>query len=126
MSLIRSSGTKPERMLASLLRRNHIRFRGQAKLPGTPDFVLLDSPVAVFANGDFWHGRNLGQISRKLSSFWRNKITTNIARDKRVDRALRRMGYKVVRMWESDLYGNPQKCLGKILKAHLTFSKVTL
>lgn len=126
MSLIRSSGTKPERLVASLLRQSRIRFRRHAKLPGTPDFVLVESNVAVFADGDFWHGRSFEESKAKLSPFWKDKITRNRARDRRVDKALRRLGYSVVRLWETDVYRKPQRCVDRIWKAHLTKSEAGL
>jgi len=126
MSLIRSSGTKPERLVASLLRKNGIRFRSHVKLPGTPDFVLVDVPVAVFADGDFWHGRRFDEIRHKMAPFWKDKIAKNMSRDRRVDRALRLLGYSVVRLWESDVYKKPRRCVDRILKAHLTKSEAGL
>lgn len=126
MSLIRSRDTGPERQLAKVLRGLKLKFRRHSKLPGTPDFVLLESKVAVFADGDFWHGRSFSAKREKLSPFWLDKITNNMARDRRVDRQLRRLGYSVIRVWEGDLKKREHWCSSRIVKAHLTRTKKTI
>ena len=58
MSAVKSKNTKPERMLASEMWRLGLRYRKQYKMIGRPDFVFLKTRIAVFCDGDFWHGRD--------------------------------------------------------------------
>jgi DNA mismatch endonuclease (patch repair protein) len=69
----------------------------------------------VFIDGDFWHGRRIKSTYHKLTPLWREKILTNIKRDNRNKRKLRKLGWKVLRIWESDLKKNPSKTLGKVV-----------
>jgi DNA mismatch endonuclease (patch repair protein) len=69
-----------------------------------PDFVFQKLKAAVFVDGCFWHGCPRHFIQPKGNAkFWRDKISTNRARDRMVNRTLRSMGWKVVRVWEHEL-----------------------
>jgi DNA mismatch endonuclease Vsr len=69
-----------------------------------PDFVFQEARVAVFVDGCFWHGCPRCYVRpRGNAAFWRKKLATNRARDRRVNRALRRLGWRVVRIWEHEL-----------------------
>ena len=115
MSKIRSKDTKPELSMARILDEARLPYVRHANLPGTPDF-LVDGRVIVHTDGDFWHGKHFSKISSTLKPFWRNKIANNMRRDAQVDRRLRRMGFSVLRIWESDLR-NEGKCLRRIARA---------
>jgi DNA mismatch endonuclease (patch repair protein) len=74
--------------------------------------VLAGARIAVFCDGDFWHGRDLASRVRKLAKghnapYWVAKIRANVLRDRRHDRALHGMGWLVIRLWESDILANP-------------------
>lgn len=112
MSKIRSKDTKPELQMASLLEAEGIQFARYAKLPGKPDFVI--GKVIVFVDGTFWHGRNFAKWCSKLKPFWYNKITTNMRRDRRVDRQLRRLGFSIVHVWEDDIKKRQAVCIRKV------------
>ena len=113
MSKIRSKGTKPELEMARLLDEAGIAYEKHRKdLPGTPDFVV--SRVAVFTDGSFWHGRHFDRWKSKLKPFWLAKITNNRKRDKRVNRKLRVAGYRIVRLWEEDVWKKPEKCVRRV------------
>jgi DNA mismatch endonuclease (patch repair protein) len=115
MSKIRSKNTGPEKGLRKLLKRSRIRFTTYKKLPGTPDLVLKGHKIAIFVDGEFWHGYNWerkGIIPRK--GFWKKKILRNIARDKRVNLELRQIGWKVVRIWESEIDKKPAKVISRL------------
>lgn len=92
-----------------------IRHRaGSKKLPGRPDFVFSGRRLVVFVDGDFWHGRNWRERKRRLASgsnarYWLDKIAGNIRRDKNVSQILRAEGWKVVRVWESEVRANPER-----------------
>jgi DNA mismatch endonuclease, patch repair protein len=99
MSRVRGSNTLPERAVERFLRRHRIRFR---RLPGTPDIIVPQFHVAIFVNGCFWHGHKGCRRSKLPSTrrkFWAEKIQTNMKRDERVRRALRRSGWTVLTVW---------------------------
>lgn len=101
MSRIRGKDTGPERRLRSLLHARGLRFRKHVReLPGRPDIVFVRACVAVFVDGDFWHGWRFPAWEHKLTPFWARKIRENRVRDRRNFARLRRMGWKVVRIWE--------------------------
>jgi len=101
MSRVRTKDTGPERTVASALRRLGLRFRKHDRaLPGCPDIVFPERRVAVFIDGDFWHGFRYPAWTCRLSPFWRQKIEGNRARDLKNFAALRRRGWRVVRIWQ--------------------------
>lgn len=118
MSSIKSSGTKPELVLGRALWALGLRYRKQYKIDGKPDFVFIRPRVAVFCDGDFWHGNNwrlrkLSSLEEELSGytpFWREKILRNIERDKKVNQLLKEQGWEVVRFWESDILSDAPSC----------------
>ena len=121
MGRIRSSGNKEtEVALAKILRRHHVTgWRRQAALFGKPDFTFRARRVAVFVDGCFWHGcPKHGTRPRQNRGFWERKLNRNRARDRRVNRALRAKGWRVVRIWEHDLARrNEARLLGRLRRA---------
>jgi DNA mismatch endonuclease (patch repair protein) len=104
MSRIRSSNTSPERMVFSAMRRYGVRFQRHCRgIPGTPDLARPSDKLAVFVDGDFWHGWKYAARRHKLAPFWQAKIERNMARDRRTFAALRRRGWRVLRVWEHEL-----------------------
>ena len=104
MSNVPSKDTSLERMVRSALHQRGLRFRKHVSdLPGSPDIVFARARVAVFIDGDFWHGYRLPAWQDKLTPYWREKIERNRRRDVRNHRRLRRMGWKVVRIWGHDV-----------------------
>lgn len=107
--------TKPEVLLRRALTALGVRYRLHAKsLPGCPDLVIPGARIAVFCDGDFWHGRQWRQRRRKLqtgsnASYWIQKIRANVRRDRRNTRALCHMGWRVIRVWESDILENADR-----------------
>lgn len=109
MSRIRSQDTKPEMLVRRFLHGQGFRFRLHVRsLSGRPDLVLPKYSVVVFVEGCFWHGHSCqkGRIPDTNSAFWYAKVTSNQARDKRNQRALRRDGWRVIRVWECQLATN--------------------
>jgi DNA mismatch endonuclease Vsr len=108
----RAQDTKPELLLRRELWRLGLRYRLHAALlPGKPDIVFPAAKVAVFCDGDFWHGRGWRSRRAKLARganarYWIPKIEANIARDHHVTRELRALGWTVLRFWETDLSVN--------------------
>ncbi|MBI2084625.1 MAG: very short patch repair endonuclease [Candidatus Aenigmarchaeota archaeon] len=119
MSSIRSKNTKIELILRKALWKDKIRYRLHRKsLPGNPDIVLPRQKIAIFVDGDFWHGYNWDNLKPKLKNvFWVNKISNNMKRDQRVRKKLRRLGWTVIRVWEHQLKNNPKNIITKIIKA---------
>ena len=116
MSRIRSINTLPERRLFTGLRSSGIYFSKHATdLPGKPDIVLRKIKIAIFVDGDFWHGWRFSQWKHKLKPYWKKKIKGNIARDKKNHAKLRRNGWRVIRVWEHDLNKNYDLVLEKIV-----------
>ncbi|MCF7956473.1 MAG: very short patch repair endonuclease [Phycisphaerae bacterium] len=124
MSAIKSKNTRPEVILGKAMWKLGIRYRKQYKIPGKPDFVCVSGKVAVFCDGDFWHGNNwrlrgLNSFDEELSGyseFWQKKITRNVERDLQINSTLKKMGWKVFRFWESDIIENPDKCAKRVYK----------
>ena len=116
MSRIRGRDTGIEKATASFLRSNGLHYRRFPRIFGSPDFVV-EKKVLVFCDGDFWHGYNYASKKRLAKKFWRDKIETNMARDKRVSRKLRSDGWSVIRLWEHDIEKRPQLCIGRIRKS---------
>lgn len=118
MSRIRATNTTPERYLARLLRAAGLRFRMHDRsLPGCPDFVFGQAKVAVLVNGDFWHGWRFPLWQHKLPEFWRNKIADNRRRDRLAAARLRRLGWRVVRLWEHQVEQDVEMCVRRVLEA---------
>ena len=119
MAANKSKGTKPEILFAKLLWNAGIRYRKNDKsLFGKPDFVIRASKIAIFCDGEFWHGRdwNVRKKDHKTNcNFWYSKIERNIERDKEVNIELDKQGWKVFRFWETEITKEPDKCLNTIL-----------
>lgn len=106
MSRIRGSGNRStELRLMALFKAHGIRgWRRGYPAIGKPDFVFPEPKVAVFVDGCFWHGCPIHcRMPKSRVAFWRSKLAANTARDSRVTRALRRLGWRVLRVWEHDL-----------------------
>ena len=104
MSRVRSVDTSLERTVRSELHRRGLRFRKHVRaLPGTPDVVFPRQRVAVFVDGDFWHGYRLPAWEQGLKPYWRDKIRRNRRRDRRNFARLRKLGWTVIRIWEHDV-----------------------
>jgi DNA mismatch endonuclease (patch repair protein) len=101
MARIRGKDTGPERAVSAILSKMNVVFERHVKdLPGRPDFVLRAERIAIFVDGDFWHGWRFPAWRHKLSERWEAKIELNRNRDIRNHRKLRQRGWKVFRIWE--------------------------
>lgn len=118
MSRIRGKETGPELLLAAELRRLGLEWEEHARdLPGRPDFVFRDAQLAVFVDGDFWHGYRFRDWRDKLSEAWEAKIAGNIRRDVKNRAALRRLGWKVIRIWEHQVTARPAASAKRVRRA---------
>lgn len=121
MAGIKGRDTRPELLVRSYLHKTGLRFRLHARdLPGRPDLVLPKYGALVFVEGCFWHGHHCqkGRIPGTNSAFWSLKIETNKARDLRNQRALRRTGWRVFRVWECQLVKpvNRERVLARLVE----------
>ena len=128
MANVSLKGGKSETMLAKSLWNKGIRYRkNYKKLPGSPDIAITRYKVAVFVDGEFWHGENWDVRKTKLINnreYWIEKIEENIARDKRNDNLLKDMGWIPVHFWEKEVKKNTDGCVNKIIDAiQIQFAK---
>lgn len=118
----RKADTRHERLLRSELWRAGCRFRKNLTgLPGKPDVVFPRVKLAVFCDGDFWHGRDWEERKRKLErgtnpKYWVRKIERNIERDGEHTRRLMDAGWSVMRVWESDVLADPRRIARLIIR----------
>jgi len=119
MGRIRSRDTGPERALRKLLWNAGIRYRKNVtKLPGSPDLVIQKHKVAVFIDGEFWHGYKWEEKRNRIKSnkeYWIPKIEKNMVRDNESNRELEYLGYRVLRFWQHEVEQNPAMCFMKVL-----------
>jgi DNA mismatch endonuclease (patch repair protein) len=114
-----SRNTQHELLLRRELRKLGIDFHRDDALAGRPDIVFPDAHLAVFCDGDFWHGRDWKILRKKLETgtngqYWCAKIASNIRRDKKTARILEAQGWAVVRVWESDIKRDAVKIAAKL------------
>jgi DNA mismatch endonuclease (patch repair protein) len=118
MSRIRGKNTGPEQSIFAELTRHGVHFGQHAKdLPGCPDIVFRRVKVAVFIDGDFWHGWRFPLWRHKLSAKWQLKIAATRARDQRNFNILRRLGWRVLRIWEHEVESSAERSVKRILGA---------
>jgi len=121
MRKIRSNNTKAEVLLRKSLWLAGVRYRKNfKKLPGSPDIAVTKNKLAIFIDGEFWHGRNWETEKQKIKSnqaYWLPKIERNMERDLNNNRALILIGFTVIRFWESEVLKDLQGCVDKIMKS---------
>ena len=121
MQAVKNKGTKIELTLGRLLWNAGFRYRkNEKKVFGKPDFVFKKMKIAIFCDGEFWHGKDweVRKYDHKTNQkFWFTKIEQNIERDKRVNEQLQKQGWTVLRFWESEIEKQPDSCIEKIKKS---------
>jgi DNA mismatch endonuclease (patch repair protein) len=118
MSRIRGKDTGPEKALVAELAAAGLSFETHpSDLAGHPDILFRAERVAVFIDGDFWHGWRFPLWKHTLSQRWRDKIAVNRARDNTNFRRLRRAGWKVLRIWEHQVEQALPGCVERVLAA---------
>lgn len=116
MSRIRGTNTKIDLKMKKILKENRIKFEMYPKMFGNPDFVIRKKKIIIFCDGDFWHGYKYQEKKKLPKKYWRDKIETNMRRDRRITRKLRREGWSVLRFWEHDIEKRTDKCIDKIIR----------
>lgn len=135
MSRVRATENRAEVLLRKTLWRRGHRYRlYDRRLPGTPNLVFPSCKVAVFVDGDFWHGRILLEhgypaleksfrTERKI--FWLEKITKNVARDRRNDVELSALGWRVLRVWEREILQDVESVADRVANFLKSATEVT-
>jgi DNA mismatch endonuclease, patch repair protein len=117
MSRIRGADTKPEIELRKALWHLGLRYRIRNKLPGRPDLVIRSTRTVIFVDGCFWHRCPVHSKPPKTNSqFWQDKLEINVSRDHRVTRELKAMGWRVIRIWEHEIVGDPHSAATRLLR----------
>lgn len=117
MKHIRSDNTKIEKILRKALWNKGYRYRKNYKgLPGKPDIVFIKYKIAIFCDGEFFHGKDWEILKPKLengnnSAYWVAKISRNRERDEEINKKLLFMGWTVVRFWGKDIMKNTDECV---------------
>lgn len=123
MAAIPSKNTRPEVLLRKALWKEGIRYRiNYKRVPGKPDIAITKHKIAIFCDGDFWHGHNwairgYGSFEQELSrynDYWKEKLLRNVERDEENNQAIRAMGWTVIRFWESDIKNNLDACVSQV------------
>lgn len=115
MGCIRNKDSGIEIAIRKLLYEMGYRYRkNYKKLPGKPDMVITASKLAIFVDACFWHGcPKHGKLPTSNRKFWREKIGNNKKRDRAINILLKKMGYKVLRIWEHQIKSENTEKLGK-------------
>jgi len=116
MSRVKSENTKPELLLFSELKKAGYKFKKHYQIEGRPDIAFPEIKLAIFLDGEFWHGKGFNQWKNKLSKFWVEKIESNLKRDRKVREQLKSSGWRVIRVWGKDVVKNPNKVVSMIKK----------
>lgn len=115
MRAIKSKDTKIELILRKILWHEGIRYRKNFKVCSCkPDIVITKYKIAIFCDGDFWHGKEDPHIVKHNKDFWIDKIKRNMERDLANTIELRDNGWTVLRFWESDIQKHLADCLNCI------------
>ena len=123
MSHIRSKNTSIEVLLCKELRKRGYGYRkNYNELPGKPDIVLTKYKIAIFCDGEFFHGKDWASQKERVQQgnnpeYWISKIERNMARDEEINRELIHLGWIVLRFWGKDIRKNMDSCINEIENA---------
>ena len=119
MSHVKTKKNSAEVMIAKSVWHRGYRYRLNYKaLPGSPDVALTKYRIAIFIDGEFWHGKNFEQRKNKLKNnkdYWIEKIQENIDRDLRNDKLLRQMAWYPIHFWSNDVIKYCNQCIDEII-----------
>lgn len=117
MQHIKAKDTEIELLLRKELWKRGYRYRkNYPELPGRPDIVLTKYKIAIFCDGEFFHGKDWEVLKPRLekssnSDYWISKIARNIKRDNEINKELLFMGWTVIRFWGKDIKKNVEECI---------------
>ena len=118
MRKVRNKNTNIEIILRKELFKKGYKFRIKNSIFGKPDITFPTQKIAIFCDGDFWHGKNYKKEVKNYKDFWKEKIKVNIERDKTVNEKLTLEGWKVFRFWKTEILKSPAKCV-ELIEASL-------
>lgn len=128
MRKIRTTDTQPEVAFRKALWHIGLRYRRNYKLLiGRPDIVFVRWRIAIFIDGDFWHGYDWAEKQGNIKTnrdYWIPKIERNIQRDREVDAALEQAGWLVLRIWEYEIKHHFGAALYRVLKVVEAFTAI--
>ncbi len=117
MKHIKGKDTSIEVILRKALWEKGYHYRKNYRaLPGSPDIVLTKYKIAIFCDGEFFHGKDWDKLKARLEKgekgeYWIKKITKNMERDKEINKQLMFMGWTVLRFWGSEIKKNTDECV---------------
>lgn len=118
MKALSHKKSKVESVLAKALWHKGYRYRlNYKKLPGTPDIALTKYRIAIFVDGEFWHGKDFDKSKEKLKNnkaYWVEKIEENIQRDIRNDNLLRQMEWIPLHFWSNEVKRYLDYCINEV------------
>lgn len=118
MSKVKLKGGKAETVFAKALWHRGYRYRRNDKsLPGSPDIAVLKHRIAIFVDGEFWHGKDWLTRKERLNrnrEYWIEKIEENMARDRRNNQLLLQAGWIPIHFWEKDVIKATAECTAEI------------
>lgn len=118
MKALSHKKSKVESVLAKALWHKGYHYRlNYKKLPGTPDIALTKYKIAIFVDGEFWHGKDFEKTKEKLKNnkdYWIEKIEENIQRDIKNDNLLRQIDWIPIRFWSDDVKRYLAYCINEI------------
>lgn len=118
MQANKSTGTKPELLLAkTLFARGHRYRKNNKTVYGKPDLTFKNIKLAIFIDGEFWHGKDWHKRKndhKTNQDFWNKKIEGNIQRDKDVNNELTKQGWTILRFWAKEIEKNLLTCVLQI------------
>ena len=119
MANVKLKGGKDEDAIAKALwRRGYRYWRNYRKLPGSPDVAIQKYHIAVFIDGEFWHGYDWENRKKRLKrnrEYWIQKIEENMLRDKRTNERLKEIGWEPIHFWSKEIKSNLDGCVQKIV-----------
>lgn len=126
MAAVKNKDSKAELALRHTLHARGLRYRLHARdVTGRPDIVIRSRRLAIFVDGDMWHGNehkrrglsSLADLFPTRTEWWVDKIERNIRRDQQVNEQLAADGWTVIRIWESEILEDPQKAADRVFDA---------
>ncbi len=116
MGTVRSKDTKMEIAFRKAIWRKGFRYsKNSSKYFGKPDIVLKKYKTVIFLDSCFWHGcKKHCRIPIARKKYWTEKIERNKQRDKEVNSYYKKVGWKIIRVWEHDIKRNPEKIIKSI------------
>ena len=123
MSHIRCKNTRIEVLLCKELRKRGYGYRKNYKeLPGKPDIVLTKYKIAIFCDGEFFHGKDWSTQKERIQQgnnpeYWISKIERNMARDEEINKELLHLGWIVLRFWGQEIKKDAISCINEIENA---------